>query len=248
MTVSGLFSHWFSGVHDTTLEATKAVRPWAEAQGWRFAASRGAEGFVVEPAKDAAWRAEWGPSQREYIGGNELRVRAEIGATRDLQMLVTTRALAQRLEQEVFEQYTEGNQTRMDDATPEEMRWLVLYAKAPKPALGKLHDRFVVLANRPAAVPLWLEGTLARQLEASSEWLDASTPMALVVQRGRFVLRLALAVPSVDVIQSAIGLASVAASAARRVGAEVARGTIGSQRPSSWGVPSAMPTADIAAG
>jgi hypothetical protein len=42
---------------------------------------------------------------------------------------------------------------------------------------------------------------------------------------------------------SAIGLASVAAAAARRVGAEVARGALGSERPSSWGAPSALPPA-----
>jgi len=217
------------------------VRDWARAQGHRFALSRGSEGFVIEPQGSAAWRVEWGPSQRDYIEGGELRVRAEIGAAGDLQMLLATRALAATLEAQVFDRFTEGNQTRIDDRTPEEMRWLVLYPQVPRPVLGGLHDRFAALANRPAAAPMWLEGPLARRLEDCGEWLGETTPLALIVQRGRFVLRMAHAQPEATVIDSAIGLASVAAAAARRVGGEVVRGALGSERPSSWGASSAMP-------
>jgi len=217
------------------------VRDWARAEGHRFASSRGGEGFVIEPQGNAAWRVEWGPSQRDYIEGGELRVRAEIGAAGDLQMLLATRSLAATLEAQVFDRFTEGNQTRIDDRTPEEMRWLVLYPQVPRSVLGGLHDRFAALANRPAAAPMWLEGPLARRLEACGEWLGEATPLALIVQRGRFVLRMAHGQPEATVIDSAIALASVAAAAARRVGGEVVRGALGSERPSSWGASSAMP-------
>lgn len=221
------------------------ARAWAEAAGHRFAPVRGGEGFVIESAAGAAaWRLEWGPSQRDYIEDMELRVRAEIGETAELQMLAIARTLVARLENEVFEQFTEGNQTRMDDRTPEEMRWLVLYPAMPRSALGPLRERFSVLANRPAAAPLWLEGPLAQALADSAAWLDAATPFVMVVQRGRFVLRMALAQPTPEALQAAVGLASVAAAAARRVGAEVARGAVGSERPSTWGAPSAMPGAE----
>jgi hypothetical protein len=237
-----LFRRWFGSPSDAVADdGLGAVRDWAHAQGHRFAPSRGGLGFVIEPQAGGAWRAEWGPSQRDYIEGAELRVRAEIGEGSDLQMLLITRALVARLEAQVFEQFTEGNQTRIDDRTPEEMRWLVLYPKVPRPLLGSLRERFAALANRPAAAPMWLEGALARRLEASSEWLADDTALALIVQRGRFVLRLAHPRPDAAVIASAIGLANVAASAARRVAGEVARGELGSERPSSWGAPSAMP-------
>lgn len=233
---------WFGGGRRAAESDEAAdVREWAGAQGHRFAPGRGGDGFVIEPRGGAAWRVEWGPSQRDYIEGGELRVRAEIGAAGDLQMLLVTRSLAARLEAQVFDRFTEGNQTRIDDRTPEEMRWLVLYPQVPLSVLGALHDRFAALANRPAAAPMWLEGALARRLEACAEWLDAATPLALIVQRGRFVLRMAHAVPAVTVVASAIGLASVAAAAARRVGTEVVRGALGSERPSRWGASSAMP-------
>jgi hypothetical protein len=171
----------------------------------------------------------------------ELRVRADIGDAGDLQMLVIARALVGPLENQVYEQFTEGNQTRMDDRTPEEMRWLVLYPPMPRSALGVLRERFAALANRPAAAPMWLEGDLAKALDASSAWLDAATPFVIVVQRGRIVLRMALELPTPEALQAAVGLGTVAAAAARRVAAEVARGALGSERPSGWGAPSAMP-------
>lgn len=241
-----LFRRWFGAAADAAGEATSPVKAWAEAGGHRFAPARGGEGFVIESAPGGgAWRAEWGPSQRDYIDGMELRVRADIGDAGDLQMLVIARALVGPLENQVYEQFTEGNQTRMDDRTPEEMRWLVLYPPMPRSALGVLRERFAALANRPAAAPMWLEGALARALDASSSWLDAATPLVMVVQRGRFVLRMALPQPGAETLQAAVGLAGVAAAAARRVGAEVARGGLGSERPSGWGAPSSAGDSEL---
>jgi hypothetical protein len=238
---AGFFRRMFGSASGPSA-AWEAVRAWAASEGHRFAPTRDGAGFVIEPAQGAAWRAEWGPSQRDYIDGMELRVRAEVGGPPDLQMLVISRFAATLLEQEVFEQFTEGNQTRIDDRTPEEMRWLVLYEKMPRATLGPLREHFIVLANLPAAAPLWLDGALAAQLIAATEWRGERQPLALVVQRGRFVLRAGgVADLTPERLRAAIGLASVAAAAARRVAAEVARGVVGSERPSGWGQPSAMP-------
>lgn len=234
-----IFSRWFGAPRSGDDEALQAVRGWAAAQGHRFATIKGEQGFVVEPA-GGAWRVEWGPSQRDYIEGMELRVRSEIGDAGDLQMLVASLPLVTRLEREVYEQFTEGTQTRIDGHTPEEMRWLVLYPKMPRHVLGALRDRYAVLANRPSAAPQWLEGGVSSALAAASGWLDADQPLVMVVQRGRFALRLPLAEPEVGAIEAAIALATPAIAAARAVGAEVARGAIGSQRPSGWDTPSVM--------
>jgi hypothetical protein len=236
----GLFRRWFGSSRGGSSDAARGVREWAAAQGHRFATIKGAEGFAVEPA-GGSWRAEWGPSQRDYIDGMELRVRADLGDAGDLQMLAATAPLVTRLERDVFEQFTEGTQTRIDDHTPEEMRWLVLYPKMPRAALGPLRERFALLANRPAAATMWLDGELSRALAAASVWLDEATPLAIVVQRSRFVLRMALAEPDPQTVNAAIALAVVAIAAARRVGAEVARGAIGSERPSGWETSSAVP-------
>jgi hypothetical protein len=241
--MQNLFRRWFGGARSATDDAIAELREWARAEGHRFATSRGGEGFVIESAAGpAGWRAEWGPSQRDYIVGPELRVRTEIDEAGDLQMLLLTRALVGELEHEVYEQSTEGNQTRIDDRTPEEMRWLVLYPRMPRSAMpASLRERFAVLASRPSAAPMWLDGPLAGLLEASTAWLDAAVPLVMVVQRGRFVLRLAQAEPSLAVLKAAVALAAAASASARRVGAEESAGRLGSERPSSWGAPSAMP-------
>ena len=233
------FMRWFGGVADDAVPAAASpLRDWVRSRGWRIAVPRGEPtGWVVHPAQaDAlAWRAEWGTSQREYIPGHELRVRAELGSVgTDLQMLLIGRALATLLEQTVYEQVTEGNQTRMDDRTPEEMRWLVLFAKAPRAMLGPIGEQVSVRANRPAAGPLWVDGPLAERLAQPSPWHGADKAFAMVVQRGRFVMRVGLDEPTPEALAWAVGLAGVAIAAARRVAQEVSRGGIGSQRPSGW--------------
>ena len=237
------FRRWFGGSRDAA--EWSAVADWAKARGHRFARSRDGSGFVIEPARgDAGWRLEWGEAQRHYMDGPELRLRAEVGHSGELQMLVITRALMGQLEQQVFEDVTDGNQTRMDDNTPEEMRWLVLYPKVPRAVLGVLRERFGALSNLPRAAPLWLEGPLSQQLDASAAWLPEGKALVMTVQRGRISLRCGLTQPDLPVLQSALALFEVALAAARRVGEQVASGAVAGGRPTVWGAPSAMPEAD----
>ena len=44
------------------------------------------------------WRLEWGPSQRPYIQGQELRIRAELGLSSELQLVLMNRALQEAME------------------------------------------------------------------------------------------------------------------------------------------------------
>jgi hypothetical protein len=237
------FRRWFGDARDG--ERWAAAADWAEANGHRFARSRDGSGFVIEPGQAAlGWRLEWGGSQRRYFSGNELRVRADVGATGELQMLVITRELMVQLEQQVFEESIDGTETRMDDDLPEEMRWLVLYSKVPRAELGVLRERFGALSNFPRAALSWLDEALVQQLDASSVWLGEPQALVLAMQRGRLTLRSPLAEPSVPAIQGALALFDAALTAARRVGEEVTRGGIGGDRPSTWGPPSAMPPAD----
>jgi hypothetical protein len=90
---------------------------------------------------------------------------------------------------------------------------------------------------------MWLEGALLQRLQGAQAWPADAAPFVMVVQRGRFVLRTALAQPEPALIETALALGTAASAAARHVGAEVARGAIGSERPSTWGAPSAMPGA-----
>ncbi len=240
--MAALFKRLFNSEQEAAVAGWPDARRWAESAGHRFAVGRGGEGFVVESqTAGTAFRIEWGPSQRNYIAGQELRVRADVGPATDVQMLAATRPLMERLERDVFEQYTEGTETRIDDQTPEEMRWVVLYPQVPAKLLGALHERFGLLGNRPRASTLWLEEGLAGPLAKSIAWHDPAAPMVLVVQRGRFVLRMALAEPRIAVLDGALSLGLAAAAAARRVAEEVSRGAVNSTRPSTWGAVPAPP-------
>jgi hypothetical protein len=240
--MSALFKRLFNSEQEAAAAGWPEARCWAESAGHRFAVGRGGEGFVVESqATGANFRIEWGPSQRSYIASQELRVRADVGPATDVQMLAATRMLMERLERDVFEQYTEGTETRIDEQTPEEMRWVVLYPQVPGKVMGALRERFGLLSNRPRASTLWLEEGLAGPLAKSLAWHDPAAPMVLVVQRGRFVLRLALPEPRIAVLDGALSLGLAAAAAARRVAEEVSRGAVNSQGPSTWGAMPAPP-------
>lgn len=234
--MAAIFKRLFNSEQEAAEAGWPEARRWAESAGHRFAVGRGGEGFVVESqSASAGFRIEWGPSQRNYITGQELRVRVDLGSTSDVQMLVATRPLLEKLERDVFEQFTEGTETRIDDQTPEEMRWVVLYPQVPGSVLGALRERFGLLSNRPRASTLWLEEGLAGPLAKSNAWHDPRGSMVVVVQRGRLVLRLALPEARVAVLDGALSLALAAAAAARRVAAEVSRGGVNSTRPSTWG-------------
>jgi [acyl-carrier-protein] S-malonyltransferase len=89
--------------------------------------------------------------------------------------MVITRALQEQLEKTVFEQYVQGVQTRIDDQTPPEMRWLVMYPKLTGAELGPLRERFAALANAKPWLQQWIAGPLAAALAASK--VAAAAPL-----------------------------------------------------------------------
>jgi hypothetical protein len=168
---------------------------WARDRQYAFRPVRGeASGFVIEGRLAAhPWRLEWGPSQRPYIEGSELRLRAELGLPGDLQAMVLDRTLQATMEKSVFEQYVESVQTRIDDQTPPEMRWLVMYTKLSGAELGGLRDRFAAVSQARDWLMRWFDGPLTPALLAAP--LVTGQPMVLMVSRGRLSLRTALAEP-----------------------------------------------------
>jgi len=67
------------GPGETPRQDWSELSDWVAQHGWQLGRVRDVDGFVVVGALDGqAWRAEWGPSQRNYIVGSELRLRAEL--------------------------------------------------------------------------------------------------------------------------------------------------------------------------
>jgi hypothetical protein len=197
------------------------------------------EGFVVDGRLGATpWRLEWGPSQRPYIAGHELRIRSELGLSAELQVVVMNVALQEQMEKDVFEQYVEGVQTRIDNQTPPEMRWLVMYPKLADKDLGELAGRHAALASVKPWLLQWLAGPLTQSLLALR--VEPTVPMVLMIGRGRLMLRTALAEPDLPALQGWLRLFESAMREARRVASDASDANAPSTQPSLWSA-SALP-------
>ena len=205
------------------------VQPWAQAKQYDFRGVQ-SEGFVVDGRLGATpWRLEWGPSQRSYIAGRELRLRCELGLGSDLHALVMNRALQEQMEAAVFNQYVEGVQTRIDDQTPPEMRWLVMFPKLSGSEMGDLRERYVAVASKKSWMQRWLQGPLA--LALASHRVNAALPLVLMIGRGRLMLRTEMPDAEVIEIERWLRLFEVAIREARRVAHESGDALTPSQEP-----------------
>jgi hypothetical protein len=215
------------------------LAPWAQAHQYTFRGVKEADGFVVEGRSGALpWRLEWGPSQRPYVQGTELRLRAELALPSDLQVVVLNRLLQEQMEKAVFDQYVEGVQTRIDRETPPEMRWLVMFPKLGGSELGRLRERWVALGSVKAWLLAWLDGALTDTLEKLP--VAHERPVVLMVGRGRLTLRTELGEPDAEELERWVRLFETAMREARRAATLTYDTTIPSTQPSLWSA-SALP-------
>ncbi len=222
----------FSGSPPAPATGWEGIAPWAESREYAFRGVQ-SEGFVIDGRLGVApWRLEWGPSQRPYIQGQELRLRAEMGLRSDLHLVLMNRELQETMEKAVFDQYVEGVQTRIDNQTPPEMRWLVMFPKLSGTEMGPLRERYMAFSSMKSWLMRWLDGPLMQALQALR--VDASVPTVLMIGRGRLMLRTALAEPEVQALQVWLRLFEVAMREARRVANDSPESISPSTQPSLW--------------
>ncbi|MDO9094637.1 MAG: hypothetical protein Q8R98_25740 [Rubrivivax sp.] len=208
------------------------VAPWAQSKQYTFRAVQ-SEGFVIDGRLGATpWRLEWGPSQRPYIQGQELRIRSELGLASELQLVLMNRQLQEQMEKDVFDQYVEGVQTRIDNQTPPEMRWLVMFPKLAGSEMPELRERYVALSSMKSWLVQWLQGPLSQAI--TSLRIEPETPMVLMIGRGRLMLRTALPDAQVGALQGWLRLFEAAMREARRVANESSDSISPSTQPSMW--------------
>jgi hypothetical protein len=161
-------------------------------------------------------RIEWGPSQRHYLGSHELRLRGELTSGHDMHALVMPRALMEQVESELFSQFVGGVQTRLDDETPEEMRWLAMSPKLSPGLLGDLKPHYAGVGSHVPWLAHWLQGPLGELLlQRANGPAELAPPFALIAHRGRLTLRVAVPEPDVTAVQAAKELFEVALAQAR---------------------------------
>jgi hypothetical protein len=232
------FKRLFSGTATPPAKGWEAIAPWAAGRDYLFRGVQD-EGFVIDGRMGAApWRLEWGPSQRSYIDGQELRLRAELGLPSDLQVLLMNRQLQEAMEKSVFEQYVEGVQTRIDDQTPPEMRWLVMFPKLPGSEMPTLRERFMALSSIKRWLQQWLDGPLSLSLAALQ--IEPHVPFVMMIGRGRLMLRTPMPDPEAESLQSWLRVFESAMREAARVGREAAD-SVGPASSASLWTASALP-------
>ena len=110
---------------------------WADANQWTLKRTIAHDGWAMNDNPDhPGWRIEWGPAQRRFMSSHEFRIRFEVAQNSDVQALVLDQPLLARLDREVYAQITDHVQTRLDEETPEEMRWLAMHPKLSPNQMG----------------------------------------------------------------------------------------------------------------
>ena len=203
-----------------------AISAWAQQQGHGFKRVKDEVGFVLDGRfEKRSWRLEWGAPQRAYIPSHELRLRIELQLPQALQMLVMSRPLMETLERETFERFTESNQTLIDASTPEEMRWLAMFPKAPLELPKGIRAQFGAVSGEAAEASAWVDPALGQQLAAASlNLLRDSPPFVLMSLRGRLYMRAQLDDPEPVALAQAVSLFEAAVGSAQRVAAGVHEG------------------------
>lgn len=206
---------------------------WAKDHGHTFKTVRDSRGCVIEcAAGERTWRLEWGEPQRRYIPESELRLRQELSLSPDVQLMLISRKLADQLEADVFDRYTEAMQTQVDHTLPEEMRWLAMFPKVNFTGPAKaLKPHLLLLCANPTLAEIWLKGELADALQAELQgFLAGDPPFLIQMLRGRIYLRLGASHVTAEMLD---GVNRVFEIAARRA-LECAGGPAGAEAVSGW--------------
>ena len=207
---------WFGG-KGRTLRDWSELQHWAEDRQFVLRHARGQEGFVIDGRQGRLpWRMEWGPSRRRYINGGELRLRADVDVAPELNAVVMSRKLQERLEAEVFDHFVGDLQTRVDTQTPPEVRWLVMHVPMSGPELRGLKARWSAVSNIKNWLEKWLSGPLRDELEHLE--VHPELPVVVVVTRKQCTLRVALPHPTLCDIEGWVKVFECCLREARRAG------------------------------
>ena len=188
--------------------------PWADANQWTIKRTIAHDGWaMIDNPDHPGWRIEWGPAQRSFMGSHEFRIRFEVAQNSEVQALLLDRPLLAHLDHEIYAQITDNVQTRLDEETPEEMRWLAMHPKLSPNQMGvALRDRYGAIGNDTEWVSRWLAGPIsdALKLRADELSLEAVTaePFMLRLARGQVVLRQSAPRPTVKLLESSIAVAA----------------------------------------
>lgn len=197
--------------------ASNQISEWAGTQGFAYTGHESGKSFALEGhIGGKPWRMERGRPTRNFIRGEELRGRAELGLDEDVTVLVMNRPLKEALEKKAYSIYTDGLQTTADPHLPEEMRWLAMYEEFGWDSLPlAFWDRFCVLAAEREHALAFMDGPLAeRMLNWPQPGPHRETPFMLMVLRSKAYLRMEYTPADMPTLQHAADIFNSACESA----------------------------------
>ncbi|MES2974789.1 MAG: hypothetical protein V4757_14335 [Pseudomonadota bacterium] len=191
------------------------VSEWAGTQGFAFSGQGNA--FALDgKVGNKTWRMERGKPSRNFIRGEELRGRCELGVDEDISVLVMNRPLKQALEKKAYALYTDSLQTTADPNLPEEMRWLAMYDEVGWDSLPlAFWDRYSILTDQREHALGWVDPILADLLMSWPEpGPSAEVPFMLMLLRGKAYLRMEYTPADMPTLQHAATIFTTACESA----------------------------------
>lgn len=184
-------------------EETERLVSWAKAQGYEMhfqtkevKGKAPIQGFYIDSQTEGKpWRLECGAPTRDFIKGEEILFRGELGVLDSVSVVVMNRPLKMLLEKRAFQLYTDSLQTTLDPKLPEEMRWLAIYQEAGWAGLpDAFWDRYAVMSGQREHAQSWITSAL---VESLLQWPlggpTIDTPFTLMLLRGKCYLRMQFA-------------------------------------------------------
>lgn len=169
------------------------VSEWAGTQGFAFSIDSATQGIALEgQVSGKPWRLQRGRPTRNYILGEEVRARGELGIPGDVAVLVMNRPLKEALEKRAYQIYTNDLQTSTDSSLPEEMRWLAMYDEVGWDTLpAAFWDRYGVLTDNREHALAWVDPVLADlMLKWPSPAPSSEVPFMVLLLNGKAYLRM----------------------------------------------------------
>lgn len=176
----------------STLQAGP-VSEWAATQGFGFSIDDAGQNIALEgKVSGRPWRLQLGRPSRNYIFGEEVRARAELGVDESVAVLVMNRPLKEALEKRAYELYTNELQTSVDTTLPEEMRWLAMYDEVGWDSLpATFWSRLSVLTDNREAALAFLDPQLAQlMVNWPSPAPSPEVPFMVLLLNGKAYLRM----------------------------------------------------------
>ena len=186
-------------------QTPERVSEWAATRGMTFSSGLGNTLSMAGKVGGRTWRMELGKPSRDYIVGEELRARAELGVLDDVGALIISRPLKDALERRAYSMITDTLETTAEARLPEEMRWLAMYDEVSwegPPQAFFAH--YAVHAGKREHALAWVDDYLVEQLMARLQPAPLpAVPFMIVLLRGKCYLRMQYMPPEMGTLDHA---------------------------------------------